>query len=143
MIIANIHLKGVIAIMTIGLIGCVSQESYNDLRHKNMQLEEQSLRANGRNQQLQDYIDRHIQEFHQGEQIIVPQFSGQVMPTFVLDSQIRDLRIEINRLKREGEWKDRTLYELREKCGDVSPIDTDVKVSVELIPKDSVNKHKN
>lgn len=137
-----IHFKGAIAIIMMGLIGCVSQESYNDLKHKNMQLEEQALRANGLNQQLQAYIDRHIQEFHQGEQIVVPQFTTQAIPAFVLDSQIRDLRIEINRLKREGEWKDRTLRELREKCGEATPIDTEVKVNVELIPKDSLKKMK-
>ncbi len=137
---ANIRLNGTIALIMIAFIGCVSQESYNDLKHKNYQLEEQSLRANGLNQQLQAYIDRHIQEFHQGEQIVLPQFNGQTIPAFVLDSQIRDLRIEINRLKREGEWKDRTLRELREKCGEVMPIDTDVKVNVELIPTDSPKK---
>lgn len=142
MIQANIYFKGAIAIVLMGLISCVSQETYNDIKHKNIQLEEQALRANGLNQQLQAYIDRHIQEFHQGEHIVVPQFAGQTMPAFVLDSQIRDLRIEINRLKREGEWKDRALRELREKCGDAMSVDTDVKVSVELIPKDSVNKPK-
>ncbi len=142
MIQAKIYFKGAIAIMMMGLISCVSQETYDDIKHKNLQLEEQALRADGLNQQLQAYIDKHIQEFHQGENIVVPQFGGQTVPAFVLDSQIRDLRIEINRLKREGEWKDRTLRELRDKCGDVMPVDTDVKVSVELIPKDSVNKLK-
>ncbi len=110
------------------LSGCVTRENYDDVKYKNGVLKEQVERASGLNRQLQEYVDRHIQEFHAGEQIILPDFATQAIPAFVKDSEIRELRIEINRLKREGEFKDKLIRELRNHS---SLKDTSINVQVE------------
>lgn len=118
------------------LLGCVSEEKYNDLEHANNQMQVQIERASGLNQQLQEYIDRHISEFHEGEQIQVPHFGTGMIPAFVKDSEMRDLRIEINRLKRESEYKNRVIRDLQAKCGPATTEpDTSITIKVEA-PKD-------
>ncbi len=110
------------------ITGCVSRETYDDVKYKNATLIEQVERAGGLNRQLQEYVDRHIQESHAGENIVVPDFTPHAIPSFVKDSEIRELKIEINRLKREGEFKEKLIRELR---NSLSIKDTGITLKVE------------
>ncbi|MBX7240778.1 MAG: hypothetical protein K1X92_03445 [Bacteroidia bacterium] len=119
----------ILGLIVICLItGCVSRETYDDVKYKNATLLEQVERAGGLNRQLQEYVDRHIQESHAGENIVVPDFTPHAIPSFVKDSEIRELKIEINRLKREAGFKDKLIRELR---NSLSIKDTGISLKVE------------
>jgi predicted RNase H-like nuclease (RuvC/YqgF family) len=111
---------------------CVSRDKYNDLHHQNLLLKEQAERASSQNHELQDFVNRHIKEFHEEGTVAIPVFNNTYMPNFVKDSEIRDLRIEINRLRREGDYKARLIEELKTKCGTVEETPTQPKGTVQF-----------
>lgn len=88
---------------------CVSSDEYNDLQHKNRQLETQLGRATEHKQVLQEFVDRHIKEFHEEGKVEAPNLGYPYTPPFVKDSEIRQLQIEINRLRRELEAKNKLI----------------------------------
>lgn len=122
-----------IIILLVALPSCVSQDTYNDLHHKTEILKEQADRASSQNHELQDFVNRHIKEFHEEGTVAIPVFESKYTPSFVKDSEMRDLRVEINRLRREGEYKSRIIEELKTKCGGSDTGESTVKFSVDSV----------
>ncbi|MFN0202467.1 MAG: hypothetical protein ACKVTZ_13160 [Bacteroidia bacterium] len=93
-----------ISIASLGLLlisSCTSSDRYNDLRHANTALRDTIGREKMLNKQLQAYIDQHIGATYSGGHISMPTSSQDIVAK---DTEIRSLRVELNRVKRELEY---------------------------------------
>lgn len=111
----------------ISFSACVSSDKYNDERQLSMFLKDSVERAKGRNRQLQTYIDDHIEQYHAGQGFVVPS-------EMIADTEIRSLRMEVNRLRRMVDEKNQVIWDLT-KNGNSTPAKNTDSTSVNPPPR--------
>jgi hypothetical protein len=122
-------------IFAVLLSACVSSDKYNDERQLALFLKDSMERAKGRNRQLQVYIDDHIEQYHAGQGLVVPS-------EMFADTEIRNLRMEINRLRREVDEKNHIIWDLTKNGNEPkpSPSPNTNTTSVNPPPRPNLNK---
>jgi hypothetical protein len=112
---------------------CVSSDKYNDERQMTAFLKDSLDRAKGRNRQLQLYIDGHIEQYHAGQGLVIPS-------EMLADTEMRNLKIEINRLRRLIDEKNQVIWDLTKNGNNPNPAINTNTTSVNPPPRPNLNK---
>lgn len=123
----------ILLICAICFSACVSSDKYNDERQLSTFLKDSLERAKGRNRQLQIYIDDHIEQYHAGQGLVIPS-------EMIADTEIRSLRLEINRLRRGIDEKNQIIWDLTKNGNNPAPSEKTNSISVNPPPRPNLNK---